>query len=92
MFKHEKGSKLDGIIRHFVKSRLFSKSKYSTHSLNSEQTANKNEQTDGSEKVSLLNTYKTIIGVIQLKPVALYLILIVSAKASKAVILIIHVN
>ncbi|KAH9594159.1 Major facilitator super domain-containing protein 3 [Schistosoma haematobium] len=80
IFKHEKGSKLDGIIRHFVKSRLFSKSKYSTHSLNSEQTANKNEQTDGSEKVSLLNTYKTIIGVIQLKPVALYLIMIVSAK------------
>ncbi|CAH8440576.1 unnamed protein product [Schistosoma margrebowiei] len=80
IFKHEKGSTLDGIIRHFVKSRLFSKSKYSTHSLNSEQMANKNEQTDGSEKVSLLNTYKTLIGVIQLKPVALYLIIIVLAK------------
>ncbi|CAI2722987.1 unnamed protein product [Schistosoma spindalis] len=80
IFKHEKGSTLDGTIRHFVKSCLFSKSKCSTHSLNIEQTANKNEQTDGSEKVSLLNTYKTIIGVIQLKPVALYLIMIISAK------------
>ncbi|CAH8440599.1 unnamed protein product [Schistosoma margrebowiei] len=80
IFKHEKGSTLDGIIRHFIKSRLFSKSKYSTHSLNSEQTANKIEQTDGSEKVSLLNTYKTLIGVIQLKPVALYLVLLFISK------------
>ncbi|CAH8439448.1 unnamed protein product [Schistosoma rodhaini] len=80
IFKHEKGSTLDGTISHFVKSCLFSKSKYSTHSLNIEQTANKNEQTDGSKKVSLFYTYKNIIGVMLLKPVALYVLIIILGK------------
>ncbi|CAH8287492.1 unnamed protein product [Schistosoma turkestanicum] len=123
VFKHEKGSKLDETIRHFVK-RLFCKSKHTKQSLNTEHTNEKSvnsldqfyaktdnditylksssldcvlagdtestevsaksqpnqDEVEESENLSLLDTYKIIIGVIQLKPVALYLIIIILVK------------
>ncbi|TNN04905.1 Acetyl-coenzyme A transporter 1 [Schistosoma japonicum] len=117
IFRHEKGSKLDRSIRHFVSSCSFNKMKRilcRSYSSNIENIANVNYQSgvetdnkvknsklsildfsvdtasyteDGTKsqpkegemnergKVSMLNTYRALISIVQMKPVAIYIIM-----------------